>query len=141
MCRLITTVVPKKCADKLTSSYYGVNVFEVVGDNNVFSTFIIIKTMEREQHIAELLNSINKSNIHDAASPDEWRSVMRDYFCHATEDHMDSSDDELQEENIADDDFEPETVVVDAAMMCEQRADFVISDAQVKEIQKVQDHK
>jgi len=95
-----------------------------------------------EQHIAELLNNISKSNVHDAASQDEWKSIMRDYFCQPTEDQIDSSDDELQEvEDIADDDFEPETVVVDATMMCEQRADFVISDAQDEEIKKVQDHK
>jgi len=100
------------CADKLTTSYYGVSVLEVVSNNNTVSTFIIIKTME--QHIAELLNNISKSNVHDAASPDEWKSVMWDYFCHPIEDQIDSSDDELQE-NIVDDDFEPDDD--DAPMM------------------------
>jgi len=95
-----------------------------------------------EQHIAELLNNINKSNMHNAASPAEWKSVMRDYFCHPDDDgdQSDGSDDLLQE-NIVDLDFEPETVVVDATMKCEQQSDFVISDAQDKELKKVQDHK
>ena len=42
---------------------------------------------------------------------------------------------------MADNDYEPESVVVDLIKECKQPVDFVVSESEEEELKKVHDHK
>jgi len=100
---------------------------------------IFDEKMESEQCVADLLNSICRANLKNAVPPSDWQDVVREYFC----DELNSSDDSDDEQSpaMADDDYEPESVVVDPVKECKQPVDFVVSESEEEELKKVYDHK
>jgi hypothetical protein len=73
--------------------------------------------MDREKCVAELVNNITRSNLADAVSLSEWKSVVNEYFCQSDSDRSDSESDDT---DVEDADCETVPVVVDPVKRLEQ---------------------
>lgn len=99
--------------------------------------------MDQEDIIADLLNSITQANLSSASSPPQWRDVISEYFCQLDSDVSDSEDEpsHTTDSTSVGEDDEQSILTVDPAQRYELCNEFVITDEQAKELEKVTKHK
>jgi len=93
--------------------------------------------MDDNEVIADILNHISACNVSGAESCDNWKDVITEFFCKPADTDDEDDEDGEDDEEECDDDFEPDSVLVDVVQRVETSNELVVTDTQDTELEKV----